>query len=363
MSLSGELEKLLLRELLATYKPLVSTFFRGQLQTPVIELRETRRILGAWEAQTRTLAISREFVLSHPWGAVVEVLKHEMAHQYVTEVLKETGETAHGPAFRAACKRMGVDARARGIPQAEDDGTSTERTRIVERVARLLALAESPNVHEAEAAAAAAQRMMLKYNIEASKTDAFERDYKFRHLGVPTGRVTEHERILAMILQKHFFVEVIWVPVYRPREGKRGSVIEICGTGENLAMAEYVHGFLSHAGERLWQDHKKAQGLTGDRDRRVYLSGVMAGFAEKLAEQSRVHQKAGLVWVKDAALHGYLRARHPHIRHVRHSGTRKNDAFSHGKSAGRSLTLKRGMTSPRSPAENGAPRLLPSPLR
>ena len=36
--------------------------------------------------------------------------------------------------------------------------------------------------------------------------------------------------LLGAILGKHFFVEVIWVPVYRPLEQKRGSVLEVCGT-------------------------------------------------------------------------------------------------------------------------------------
>src|SRR5262249_39851913 len=153
-----------------------------------------------------------------PWGVVVEVLKHEIAHQYVHEILGETDETPHGPAFRATCARLGIDAAAAGMPRAP---ASPEQSRLVEKIARLLALAESPTQHEAEAAAAQAQRLMLKHNLDVRK-DA--RGYAVRHVGRPTGRVIESERLLAMILGKHFFVEVIWVPVYRPLEGKRGSV-------------------------------------------------------------------------------------------------------------------------------------------
>src|SRR4029077_4252276 len=120
---------------------------------------------------------------------------------------------------------------------------------VIERVARLLALAESPNQHEAEAAMAAAQRLMLKYNVELQQHACGARRYGFKHLGEPSGRVGESERILASILAKHFFVEVIWVPVYRPTEGKRGSVLEICGAPENLEMAEYAHAFLRHTAE------------------------------------------------------------------------------------------------------------------
>ena len=124
------------------------------------------------------------------------------------------------------------------------------RSRVFERVARLLALAESPSVHEAEAAMAAAQRLMLKRNVEQKAAGA-PQDYAFRHLGEPsTTRAFEWDRLLASILAKHFFVEVIWVPVYRAREGKRGSVLEICGTPDNLEMAEFAYAFLRHTAER-----------------------------------------------------------------------------------------------------------------
>jgi hypothetical protein len=295
------------------------------------------------------MEISLPLVLEKPWGVVVEVLKHEMAHQYVHEVLGETDETPHGPAFRDACARLGVDARASGVPSATDAVIPGEpraeeapEDKVVERIARLLALAESPNQHEAEAAMAAAQRLMLKHNLDVVRANSARR-YGFAHLGRPSGRVGEHERLVAMILGKHFFVEAIWVPVYRPREGKRGSVLEICGTPSNLAIAEYAHGFLLGTAERLWAEHKRARGL-GDRERRTYLAGVMAGFADKLARQEVSSRAAGLVWVKDADLGGYLRRRHPYVRHVRHAGQRRTDTWAQGREAGRKIILYRPVT-------------------
>jgi hypothetical protein len=66
----------------------------------------SRSRLGRWIESTRTLEISRPLVLEQPWGIVVEVLKHEMAHQYVSEVLGERHETAHGPNFRPVVQRL-----------------------------------------------------------------------------------------------------------------------------------------------------------------------------------------------------------------------------------------------------------------
>ncbi len=335
--LTASLELALVRELRGAYAQVNDVYFGGRLKPATLELVASRATLGRWVAATRTVEISRSLVVERPWAAVVEVLKHEMAHQYVLEVLGESGQTAHGPAFREACARLGIDARASGIPVVEADPSEEK---VVERIARLLALAESPNRHEAEAAMAAAQRLMLKYNLDA--VAAHHRiDYAHAHLGKPTGRVGEHERIVAMILGKHFFVEAIWVPVYRPREGKRGSVLEICGTRSNLAIAEYVHGFLHSTAERLWQEHKRAQSIDSDRDRRSFLAGVMVGFADKLAKQEAASRNEGLVWVKDGDLTAYFRRRHPHVRHVHHAGPRRSDAWAHGRAAGRQIVLHR----------------------
>ena len=66
---------------------------------------------------------------------------------------------------------------------------------------------------------AAAQRLMLKHNLDAVRTNA-ARDVRLRPPRPAHGRVGEHERLVAMILGKHFFVEAIWVPVYRPARGQ-----------------------------------------------------------------------------------------------------------------------------------------------
>jgi hypothetical protein len=209
---------------------------------------------------------------------------------------------------------------------------------MVERISRLLALAESPNRHEAEAAMGAAQRLMLRHNLEADRAHV-ARDYCYLHLGRPTGRVSEHERLVAMILGKHFFVDVIWIPVYRALEGRRGSVLEICGTRANTAIAEYVHGFLFEMGGRLWSEHKRSRAISSDRERRSYLAGVMTGFADKLDQQASKSRSEGLVWLRDGDLEAYFRRRHPHVRNVRYAGRRRTDAWARGREAGRSIVL------------------------
>jgi uncharacterized protein DUF2786/SprT-like family protein len=342
-ALGAQLEAMALRAIRAEHRELNGLLFGSRLSAPSFTLCDSKTRLGQWLPRVRTIEISRQLLLEMTWGALVEVLKHEMAHQYVYEVLGAIDETAHGPAFRRVCAERGIDARATGAPVAGEGEASHEERSALEKIARLLTLASSPNEHEAQAAMAAAQRLMLKYNLEVS-TKSEVRDYCFRHLGKPTGRVYEAQRILALILSEHFFVETIWVPVWRPLEGKRGSVIEVCGTRTNVEMADYAHDFLMQTSERLWREHKRAKAIVSNRDRRAFVAGVMAGFRDKLSSQKKVHHENGLVWRGDPALSAFLKQRHPRMHWTRHSSSRDSAAHAEGQRAGSTIVFHRGLT-------------------
>jgi hypothetical protein len=346
--LTADLETAALRAISNVYADLNATFFSRKLRRPQIELTDSTTRLGAWVRPHRRLQISRKLLVAHGWGAVVEVLKHEMAHQYVDEVLALDTESAHGPSFRRVCEERGFDARAFGVPSPSDAASAP----VLERIAKLLALAGSPNEHEAQAAMNAAQRLMLKYNIdEAYRSD---RVTSFRHLGNPSGRISEAERILATILSEHFFIDAIWVPVWRSLEGRRGSVLEICGRLENLDMAEYVYAFLTRTAERLWNEHKKMHGIRSNQARRAFLAGVMSGFRSKLEHHADENANEGLVWVGDAQVEQYFKQRHPRVRWTRHSSTRGSAAHRDGAEAGRRIVLHRGVST----GTTGSVRLL-----
>ncbi len=96
-----------------------------------------------------------------------------------------------------------------------------------------------------------AHRLMLKHNLD--NPGGGQDEYGFRHLGEPKGRSTEGELTLAGVLGEFFFVQPIWVSVFRVEDGKRVNILEVTGRHENLAMAEYVYAFLLHASDALWK--------------------------------------------------------------------------------------------------------------
>jgi Protein of unknown function (DUF2786) len=348
------LETALLRELAESWRELAS-HFPVALRPPVIALTDGGRRLGSWHRVHRTLSLSRELVLRQPWGVVREVLKHEIAHQYVDEALGIHDETAHGPAFARVCREHGIDASAAGLP-AGPRGPGGGRDPTLRRIVRLLALADSPNLHEAEAAMNEARRLMLVHNINAANA-AVPDGYTFRHVGQVKARSDASERILAGILGRHFFVSVIWVPSYLPLQARGGYTLELCGTSANLDVAEHVHAFLTDTAARLWRDHKRTRGIRSDRERRSFCAGVMAGFDEKLGKGERQSQRQGLIRQVDAERDAYLRRRYPRIRRRNAHASLRPKAYEDGKVAGRQVELRHPMR-----ADAAGPRMLP-PMR
>ncbi len=351
--LGVELERAALLQIRQAYEDVNGTYFNFSLRPPTLELTRAESFLGRWVSGTRTLQLDRSLLIEHSWGTLVEVLKHEMAHQYVDEILGNPDGRPHGETFRRVCTERGIDFATRGIPAAT--GQSTPESKTLERIAKLLALAESQNLNEAQAAMSAARRLMLKHNIAQATAPGSGR-YTFRHIGRPTGRRSAAERILGLILSEHFFVEVIWVPVWRPLEGKRGNVLEACGTLENLEIAAYVYDFLVHTAERLWREHKKARGLQRDAERQSFIYGVMRGFRAKLASEASAARQEGLIWVGDADLERYYRARHPYMRTTHVRPVTHGQAYRAGHAAGQQIVLHRGMR--QGPSGAGGPRLL-----
>ena len=349
--LTLELERLALRAARRVYEDLNQTLFRSELRVPALELSSVLGRLGRWVSEPRTLELSRTLLFEHGWGVLCEVLKHEMAHQYADEVLGIGDEGAHGPTFRRVCAERGIDPRAAGAPRS----APTLEAHVLERVAKLLALAESQNEHEAQAAMSAAQRLMLKHNLDTVLTGARSL-YDFRHLGTPSGRIGESQRLLAAILAEYFFVEVIWVPVWRPLDGRRGSVLEVCGSPENLELAEYVHAFVNRTGGRLFEEYRARSGGRPSRERERFLAGLMAGFRDKLAAERKKSRSEGLVWRGDGELHDFFRKRHPHIRMTRHATHSGTEAYARGREAGQRLVVHRGV---KAGGAAGPPRLLP----
>jgi len=350
-ALSADLERALVRQLALRYAEVNEDRFRSRLKRPLLAFSDATSHLGRWISATRTIELSRAFVSTRPWLEVTSVLEHEMAHQFVDEVLGVRDESAHGDTFRRVCAERGIDARAAGAPIPSTAG-DTDAARTLDRIRKLLALAASSNQHEAEIAMRRAHELMLRHNIEHV---AYESGYEVRHLGDPLRRGNRVETEVMLLLGEYFFVKVIRVPVYVAHAGRAGNVYEIAGTRPNVEMAEHVYHFMLATAERLWTENRNDARVRNGRDRLAYQAGVVRGFRDKLGAERKELRGTGLVWLGDGNLEQFYRARHPRIV-TRRSYVRTGGAHAAGREAGRTVVLHKPVTSTGS--AGGGPRLL-----
>ena len=347
-SLTAQLEAELMRELARCYDRTNWLHFADALKKPVLALSESATKLGQWVRATRVVELQRNLALTRPWPEVMAVLEHEMAHQYVDEVLEVRDETAHGETFRRVCHERGIDARAAGAPVVAGDAVGDKA---VDRIRKLLALAGSSNQHEAEIAMKKAHELMLRHNLEQLPT---AREFEVRHLGEPRRRSNTVEAEIIGLLTELFFVEAIAIPVYAPLTATHGRVYEIAGTLANVEMASHVYAFLLATTERLWRANRGDVRVQSGRDRVAYQTGVIRGFRDKLVAERVELRGVGLVWRGDKKLEEFYRRRNPRIV-TRRRSLRVGGAHRAGREAGLTVVLHKPVTSG---ASSGGPKLL-----
>lgn len=362
---TSDFEALVLTELSRAWSR-ASSFFdwtSSGISVPIFKLIDRKDRLAQYEPDAHTISFDRTFATKRSWAEVFEVLKHEMAHQYVHEVLKIDNEKPHGPAFQSVCKQYKIDRFGRG----EEAVSATHH--IVEKVRHLLALAQSDNENEARLAAETARSLMLKYNIDMQERNE-EQGYTVRYVGGVVGRIQAYMTELSNILNKFYFVQQIWMPSFDPRTKKKGHELELSGTEDNVSAAEYVYDFISRAAVSAWE-RKFADPLfkieldlgfaktfqswgTGSTKgyvlsaRSNFLLGFIRGFKSQLEVAEVKEKEAGLVLATDPLLEEFYRTRHPRIIHAKNPGAKYNQAMrDQGFNEGKSLTLNPGVQAPK----------------
>lgn len=310
-------------------------YLDGAMRTPVIRVVDAVGTLGTWDARTREIRISAGHILDSPWLEVCGTLRHEMAHQFAHEVLLATDETAHGPAFREACRRLRVVPAATG----GHDGPSDDTRRAVRLVHKLFALGASPNEHEAAAAMRKARELVDAHELRDLEA-ASDRQYGVLQLGEVKARHARWENLLGSVLGEFFHVMPIWVPSYDPLSGRAGSVLTVHGSERNLAMAEYVYGAIAALLEPLWRAHRGAHRITGNRDRQRYWEGLLVGFRDKLRAADPLTPSARALIVRgDPGLQSWFRWHHPRIRTGRVGSSAGHEAYAAGRRDGQNVHL------------------------
>ena len=329
---------------------------KRMFKIPSFSLQDMKNCLGLWNFNKREICLSRDFVLNHPWDAVCDVLRHEMAHQFADEIFyaHHYNESPHGVSFKQACILLRANPKASGtyktLHEYIMEETVSKEDKIILKIKKLMALSESKNSHEAQAAMAKAHKLIAKYNIDLIEKNE-KREYVSIFIGKPTLRQRRDQYSLSNLLFNYYFVKGLWMTAYVLEKNKIGRVLEISGTKRNVLMASYVHDFVQNYINVKWSIYNKDRKLTWHK--KVDFSvGIIDGFATKLKNQElsdkTYNNNTGynIIKIEDTQLEQYYKYKYPRISTS--SCTKKNyDAriFNDGIKLGKKMIISKGITS------------------
>jgi hypothetical protein len=329
-------QRVILDQLSQSWRTLNERHLGRRLRPPDIQIERVEGRLGSWTPRTRTIAIAERHLREAPsWLAVEDTLRHEVAHQVVTELFGVSDARPHGELFARACRMLGVDGRGGGAAAIDPAGA-----RAMDRVRKLLALATSPEANEAHAAMAQASRLLLKHNLDLAALEGGA--LEVRRIGPMLRRLPVEDKLVSCLLRDHFYVRPIWVydgPVGGSLDHR---VLEVVGRPENVEMAEYVHGFLHRRLDALWAEYRRT-GRSDRRSRGAFRVGVMEGFARHLDAQRATQVQAGLVWVGDPVVEDFYRQRHPRTQRMAGGTVWGGEAREAGMAEGGRLRIHPGV--------------------
>ena len=324
---------------------------RSLMQRPLFRLVDMHSRWGYWDGKRNEISISRKLVLDYPWDSVREVLHHEMAHQLADRLQPHRQEGAHGSIFQEACRLLRANPRASGdYPPLKDRYAANQLSdddRILLRIRKLMALSESRNKHEAEAAMIKAYELMARYNIDLIEQDK-DRNFVSIFVGQPALRHTRDASFLSSLLVDFYFVQGIWVSAWVADREKMGRVLEITGTPENVVSAEYVYDFVRNHINLQWSRYNKNKNLTLHR-KTDFATGIIEGFRSRLeTRQTEVAADSDaneIIKIEDPQLRAHIKHRYPHTRTCQSAISNQDESvLADGRKIGRRMVISRGIS-------------------
>jgi hypothetical protein len=228
------------------------------------------------------------------------------------------------------------------------------KQQIIDKIQKLLALANSSNENEAKSAASMAQALLTKYNLTMKEVDKSSQSYTSKAFETNKRRQDTSARYIQTILKTFFFVEIINtkkpVKVYEDVCGIKfeKTVYEnmylIFGEPHNVEIAQYIYDFLDNSFKVLYRDFAK-KNKTGKGSRVSYYYGVYAGLYDQLKQtKTKVEQEVGLVVVEDKDLTDFISQSIGKTKSlVKKTQTEDKNALNQGYKEGQSLKIAKGL--------------------
>jgi len=218
--------------------------------------------------------------------------------------------------------------------------------KLLEKIQKLLNLANSDNEHEAKLAMERANELLVKHNISMQQATV-DLEYEKTVLTEDSKQSTE-DKFVRSILSEFFFVKLVTSRRTKYINSKRvaTTTIFILGTDTNVQIATYVYGYLKNTFKSLFKQYKKETGCPANV-KQSYYAGLYDGLKIQLeATKVKVEQKEGLVLVDDKKLARYMAGAFDNLKTQTSRWTvRDSQAVQDGTEQGKNIRIARGIES------------------
>jgi hypothetical protein len=188
-----------------------------------------------------------------------------------------------------------------------------DKTPIINKIQKLLSLANSQNENEAKAAMNMANTLLIKHNISIQQVTAGAEDQKtqYQTKNVKEGFLTLrlHQKLISELLQNYFFVKIIIIskPTGFLIKTKYDKTIQLIGTKENCEIASYIFSYLDKSYPQLWKTYLKNNSDV-NYQKTSYYHGLTRGIKEMLETTKwKVEEEMGLTLTEDLDLVAFVK--------------------------------------------------------
>lgn len=325
--------------------------WRGYLYPLHFVCFEDPKKLGYFQASSYQLGLHKKLMYLAKDEVLKNILRHELAHFYTFLLHGERFHhmDAHGEEFHSVCKKFSWGPEvSRAYSDLEQDNLAVandiEFEKVKEKIKKLLALSQSENIHEAEAATLKANEYLLKYNLKGITENEFKED----DLGETiVATVYTAKRMNATLNGLYDVLQFFHVQPVINRTGE-GVKLDVVGSRLNVDVADYITKFLSTEFELLWKKAQKELGFKGLKKKNSYLYGVANGLSLKLKAERQVLKNSPRgkdLIVLEGQLQSRVRMAFPRLSRQQ-SSQASLDPFAHqkGRQDGNSIQIRPGVS-------------------
>lgn len=215
---------------------------RVKLEMPNFQIADGMHDWGQWDASKRLIRLNKRLITEFEEGALAHVVKHEVAHQIVSEIFQmDGGCMSHGEFWKNACAMVGCDdRRCASVDFLSGFAHSGKGNPIISKIQKLLNKGNDSAVtmEESTLFLQKAQELLDQHQLSINMATGEVENAIIFNIGRPSGlfykRCPTWLHLLGELVQSHYHVN------YFIHHTMHGYCVMLYGEPQNLEVANYV---------------------------------------------------------------------------------------------------------------------------